>query len=870
MMLKCRITNTIQQILFKFEVLGFFLKNLGLDGPIVPQSSKIVKPVLGFSEQQHEVMMDMHVSERDYAERIPEARVTLNEFLSRPVLITTVTWTNSVTLNETFYPWQLYLETPAILARFQNYTNLRGTLCIKAVINGNPFLYGRVIMAYCPLHNFDQVTEEVLPTTNFGAGVFLSQYPRIFIDPTTSLAGTIKAPFFYPKEYLNITSKEWREMGRIRLFELQNLSTVTDKTDFSVDINIFAWMEDVELVSPTSVVPQSGTEYKSSAGIVSMPATAIAKTAALLTNVPTIAPYAKATQNIATGVAAIARAFGYCSELNLDKQINTLRIDPKAATVNFPSPANKIAVDMKQETTIDPQVTGVNFGDELTIHSIASRESLFSQFQWESTAISGDFLFNTAVTPSLAYRIADATNGDMLCMTSICYAAQPFYYWTGSIKFRFQIVSSNFHKGRLAIVYDPNGTTSTASGPKEYLRFTEVIDISQTRDFDVTIGMNQQTSLLKVPPACADDVLFDTDIAVAGVEGINGTLQVYVINPLVSNNSTPTEPTDIFVNVYVCAGDDFELFSPTDRSIKNFSLGVVPQSAIVPQSGANESLTQPKDLVEQTTTTQTDEAESIPLLPLSKEKNVADVYIGERVPSFRSLLKRSYYHHTDTTGATATDSISVTGLSNGMFPAHRAMFPVGTYVGMDLVNVGGSLYWVNFVSNTLLNYLTPAYAGWRGGIRWKMYYLAQGAHTALINVNRLCPRDFTGYGVEVYSLTNSDFTTARYEGPDNADYFNWNSGNTQFSNTLDPLTEIELPYYSSKRFYPARLKEWTTVNPDIDYTGWNTTVISQPGTQGTYSRLIYYVSAAEDFNLIFYLSPPVIRCGPLPRGTDPG
>jgi hypothetical protein len=34
-------------------------------------------------------------------------------------------------------------------------------------------------------------------------------------------------------------------------------------------------------------------------------------------------------------------------------------------------------------------------------------------------------------------------------------AAMPFKYWSGSMKYRFQVVCSAFHRGRIAVVYDP-------------------------------------------------------------------------------------------------------------------------------------------------------------------------------------------------------------------------------------------------------------------------------------------------------------------------------------------------------------------------------------------------------------------------------
>jgi hypothetical protein len=278
---------------------------------ISPQASEMKLPVLAFAEQTEEEYLDASAPERDYANRITADRSALKDFLSRPVRIRQIAWDNGSS-SIRFNPWTDYLYDTRAIEKLNNFYNLRGTLCVKAVINGGPFLYGRLMMAYRPLHFWDQVSDmnESL--------VITSQWPRIFIDPTTSLGGTIKCPFFYYKEYFNVFNADWDEMGLMYLIPMNELRSVASGVDSpSVTVTIYAWMEDVEMLSPTeAVVPQCGEiepqmgEYGDSKASISTVATNIAQAAGALRSVPTIGPYALATQTVAKGVASIAKAFG--------------------------------------------------------------------------------------------------------------------------------------------------------------------------------------------------------------------------------------------------------------------------------------------------------------------------------------------------------------------------------------------------------------------------------------------------------------------------------------------------------------------------------------------------------------------------------
>jgi hypothetical protein len=139
-------------------------------------------------------------------------------------------------------------------------------------------------------------------------------------------------------------------------------------------------------------------------------------------------------------------------------------------------------------------------------------------------------------------------------------AAMPFRYWTGTLKYRFQIVCSTFHKGRLKFVYEPNEVDAV-----EYnTNYMRIVDIAKEQDFTLDIGIGQEVNLLTHHNPGADNVteVYSTTKYTSNDVG-NGVLSVYVVNELTTPNSTVNN--DIEINMFISAGDDFEVFVPSNE-----------------------------------------------------------------------------------------------------------------------------------------------------------------------------------------------------------------------------------------------------------------------------------------------------------------
>ena len=784
----------------------------------------------------------------------------LGNFFSRPVKIQSYSWATGTNLFEKFNPWQDFFENPRVLNRITNFNLLRCKLKVRIVLNGNGFHYGRAIASYIPLHNLDDFTKD--RSFFIQDVVAASQRPHVYLDPTTSQGGTLTLPFFWYENALRIPSQEWREMGDIIIHGMQILKHANAATD-QVIVSVFAWAEEVSLSIPTAnepgaLVPQMGevftpqTADEYGAGPISRPAGIVAKAAGALSNIPGIGMYARATQMAANAVSGIASMFGYSRPVELaDIQPYKPTLLGNMANTNVPDTSQKLTLDVKQELTVDPRVMGLGSTDEMTIKSIAQRESFLTQFGWSVADSAETLLWNSEVSPVLWNELG---GGELhmheLHMPACCFAALPFRRWRGTMKFRFQIVASAFHKGRLKITYDPSYPLTN-----EYnTNYTYIIDLAKERDFTVDIGWGHEKSLINHRNPLQDPIPYRTSALGADPGNYaNGIISVYVVNDLTVPNSTINN--DIEVNVFVSAGDDFEVFDPDSRNIEDL-VWFQPQMGEVFSPQMAEVNGQPMNQPDADLTKREDEPmkeePSLTMAPtLSDQDHTICVYYGDPVTSFRQCLKR-YNYHSAVSSAGAITSSTMINLRNSNFPYYRGYAPGAVHE--TIVPAAATPY--NYCKMTLLNYVTPAFTGRRGGLRWK-YFRTGGntEETSIMMVSR-DPSSVGGYDQQETAMITQDGGNQFDRVRQNAILIPHTWDGAVVTSTLqNPVIEAEIPFHYNVRFVPAKQGDWTSTAGAFRHYHWMSTIWEAHPTDA--AAIHCFVSVGEDFNLGFFTGAPV-------------
>lgn len=810
-------------------------------------------------------------SERDSTfDAVQSEDAKLGDFLSRPVRIKEERWTSTApsAINMTFNPWTLYCEDFAVAEKLKYFNNMSGKLHVKFIINGNAFLYGRIMVTYEPLPFLNALNLGNLLEEDY---VLRSQRPKIFLNPTTNEGGEMELPFFWSGNYMDITERDWDRMGEITLSSLNPLKHASGEVQ-SVTITAYAYMTDVTLATPTALQSQSELishgkktsvtkkdEYGT--GIVSKPASAVAAAAGWMNDMPIIGPYARATQMVAGAIGESAKMFGYSRppEIGGTKPVKTVMASAFATTDQTDN-VLKLTLDSKAETTIDARTVGLSSDDHMGIYDIAQKESYLTQFRWvtyEIGDVPGSILFTSNVTPSLSNN---TQNGSVVNMTPMAMMSQMFTYWHGSITYRFQIVASNFHKGRLRIQYDPNQHASL----DENKQYTEIIDIAETRDFELTVGWGQAVPFLHIAECGRNINLagyyneFENGTIPLSAES-NGQITVSVLNEL----TVPGDPGTIItspaveINVFVKAGDDMKFAVPRSDMIENLSVtpfrivtpgrsdGLVSQSELISHSEVTTDATSNKSSME-------NKPEETMRMQMNTESrsgtnHLMEVFFGEHTTSLRQLFRRYCFHTAWQLSAAGANECRTTTIKNKAFPFYRAAF--STNNGVKYYNTGGSDVSVNPCVTIPLTYCAPAFVGYRGSIRRKLVNNVEtGGNMRVVSVYR------SPYKAELPAVSTTTYT-------DNIDFLLEGTSPFTYSSNGSELMllrnnacmEFESPYYYPLRFSSTRLTRADEIQSEM----YHASQFTQSGGAETGRKFVLdYVATGEDFTLFFFLNAP--------------
>jgi len=800
------------------------------------------------------------------------SQADIASFLNRKVQIATKQWSVGGDFVQILKPWNLFLSNAAVSNKLQNFQLIKGDLMITIFINGTPFHEGMALASY----NYLGAGSTLITIGGDTQLVTRSQRPHIYLNASTGKGGCICVPFFVPSNYLSLTDPlfDAASIGTLNIDSFGTLAQLSAGTDV-VTITVFAEMKNVVLTGPTMVAvslsglstlkfdmfeleAQAGDEYDNS-GVISGPASAIASIAGRLADVPVIGPFALATQIGAAAVSSIARLFGYSKPIQI-ADVVPMRNFPVSslALTEGADTSQKLTVTGKAELSIDPRIVEMEPEDLLSIASLTKRESYITQFSWGVADVVGDTIFAMDVDP-MAERRAAVLGGYSIQPTSLSFAGRPFSAWSGTLKYRFQIVGTQYHRGRISIIYDPTGPLS---GDPYNTTFNTIADLSEARDFTVEFKWQQDRGYSFITTDNARTFYTETTPAArtSTRKTCNGIFYVRVVNELV----TPDSVTGVKVLVSISAGDDFEYVNPKGSTLNVFPFAPVVQSG---ESRVEFSMfdLEPQSAVEETPITENAPEQAGEILTLTSGVEVHPeekplIFYGERITSFRQLLKRYCFFRTTSVPSTTAGQLTATYIWKAM-PAQGGFNTAGpdTTLGLDPY-----LY----AQNNYINYLKGAFAGWRGSIRWK-FLPKRGMENIVISRNTGDgQRELaTNYNYYLSSIMNPAYSAGKIAYDEILHLPNTGGGAALTQCRTQDAIEVEVPYTTNLRFSKTK-GEFMTVNANsiaAGYPGGDSFNITTSSSTATYfTAFSSYVAAGEDFTLFGWVGAPTVYSAVVP------
>jgi hypothetical protein len=568
----------------------------------------------------------------------------------------------------------------------------------------------------------------------------------------------------------------------------------------SVTITVIAWCENVELSAPTYALAAQ-SEY-GKLGPISGPASAVAEAAKSLKKIPILKPYAMGTEVIANGIGSVARYFGFTNVPNTEAQAP---FKPGShygmATTEISTPYEKLALDDKNELTIDPRVVGLPPKDEMVISNIIGRESFVTSTIWSATAVANASIFNAYVTPSMFDFDTSLVVSPFYAyyQTPMCHLSRLFTSWRGSIIFRFKFVCSPFHKGRVRITWDPKYNLSSITASSDVDKtltssFTKIVDLGETTEVEMHIPYMQALAFMTNYGIVKDApvYMFTNGTTLPAVTDwskfFNGTISVTVLNP----QTSPVTSSDIEMLVFTRAGEDFVFANPREPPANFTFLNTQAQVVDI----------EPK----------TKETESLQFESNHQLDNLMKVHMGESIKSLRQLIHRQNYYCTFIGKKGNDPTTSAGNFNTWVFPRYpqsqgynaRGRGNFGYAKGLVTPT---NFYPVTNTANSVFAMIAPLFIGARGGIVYNVNVDAPNPSSS-VYLSRRADIDYTDNSTttqigwynpkswDIYNPSSLGSVTKYRAG----NYDNGAAGRVLTNQTTQAGLMAHFPYYSPLRF----------------------------------------------------------------------
>jgi hypothetical protein len=583
--------------------------------------------------------MEIDVPPAVFADSSPEEYSSILKYLGKPHQLADGKF-NSGDNVATFPYWPMPyygINNELLLSKFRGYLGFRATIVVTIHFNAERFQQGRYMLCAIPCGGsyWNSKTEEHA-NAHYASLTTRTQLPRVEFDLNTETSATIRLPFnsavdYYPFNEFDSLNKAGRCWYVLRMSPYSPLNTVDGALE--AKWAVFTHFEDVELIGQNYALLNPVLEAQSAMttvrkkkgrisdsqkeaesaniGPISAVTTKVAKAAKILEVVPFIGTYMSPLGWAANIATSVAQVFGWSKPVMMNPVTRVRETNAAYSTnVDGADASFTLTAYSTNEVARFPGMSPTS-KDEMSLAYIAGVPAYVKNFLID-TSFAEDFpLAFFEASPFTIQGVAapktilNASGVPITYYTPAEFVASQFLYWRGTICFRFKFVKTEFHAGRIAIAFQPYSTNAQGisvlneNGPYVY---RDIINIGDYLEYTFKV------------PYIAEQPYKSCDLSKPFWERSFGRISVRVVDPLIAPSSA-SPSINVLVESYMEEDAEFAvpntlLALPSDIT-PVITLELEPQSALGGMKEHKPSI-----------------------LP-------STVCVGERIMSFRSLLKRA-------------------------------------------------------------------------------------------------------------------------------------------------------------------------------------------------------------------------------------
>jgi hypothetical protein len=510
-----------------------------------------------------------------------------SRILNKPFFVKNIAWDSTQAVNTVLstlnFPLD-FLTNPLVQVPFNASVYYRAKSSVLLQVSGTPMHAGTLLASALPVGAGTNCTSAATRINT------LMTSPHVFLHANESTPALLEIPFYVNTKLASISldnntpsyASFTGNYANVVLQVLNQLSVPTSgSTSLTVSVHvIFKELEFyVPHVNPTYVAPTAFSAFEAEFDLVQT-------TRGFVTNI---------FDATATGIKAGSNALLDTLKPRINDAIDMGRGKLRAMT-GLHNPADttifqKVAVQSRQYNNIvdapiqleklDPysqfshytkDYTFDTARDEMDVLSIATKPQYLGTFNVASSDAAGKLLFSRPITPfqdtlrTVNTKVDSDQTRTVAVQTSTSLLQTLFFmsrYWRGTLKVHVQAVMSNFQYCKLTLARnyscDVRAITQVPSFDSIPNLMMESVEFSaggQVQTFELPF-----CSPLEQLPNCIDYVANALS---------HGMYYIYLHQPLVNNGSTTYNAR---FNVYLSAGDDFQIFGYSSRPMNMIYAG---------------------------------------------------------------------------------------------------------------------------------------------------------------------------------------------------------------------------------------------------------------------------------------------------------
>lgn len=591
-----------------------------------------------------------------------EAKHTIETFLSRPVKVMEgiiPTDPNKrfaiVDILPTLSKTKIWADKLSGLYGFRAKANY------KFVINAQPFEMGLINISFFP---FARLRTDLNTTYNEHSQslAFVTSLPNVILNISTQSEVVLSVDYTGPNAYINLTNPNmhWGQFAATTITRVKNL----DNNNCRIPFAVYLYLTDIEYFGAT---PQDSVSFQMYPGGFSRRQQRREARQANSGNV--------VSSLIDAGSDVLKILLAGLSKPPQDQRVVRQELQPFGNPQLFDCTSNAIKLSTQQDQATDIAPLGVTPEDEMDIATIVKKPTYYKNIVWKTTDAIGTQLFLTPVEPNVPLDGTvkfDSTRSYV--PNRVHGVANMFDYWRGSMVYTFHIAATNFHSGRISLIYAPGSDSTSAAKvyDNKHTSYYAVWDLRKGATFQISCPFISTTAWKSVPKyyrmggGSISSYMFDNRPTKSGnfIDPLNW-FYIFVETPL----QTPSGSGELDIACFVSAGPDFEVAAPA--ALRNIPIMYELYGNNIPHKESQPTEKTPDEPV----TFQSDN--DVPRLLItageqeepSRKSPSTSLTMGEEIRSLRAVIKRYQLVGAGTVGPNNIITFAPWAFRGGRIPA---------------------------------------------------------------------------------------------------------------------------------------------------------------------------------------------------------